>query len=129
MEREDVHDDGTEDEQAEVARARDGDEDAAEHFQHLDEGQVARGAEGGHEVGRRRAFRRGRRGDELEQDDDAGGGEEKAEKDAGSDGDVFQEFVHGWKGELTNILIQSGHRMQTAELFQDGTELNSPVPR
>lgn len=90
---EDVEDDGAEDEEAEVAQAGDGDEEAADDFEGFDHGEVAGGLEGGPEVGPGGARRRGGRGGaDLEEIHRAGGDEEEAEQTARNVGRVF----HGW---------------------------------
>ena len=77
MESEDVQDDRSEHEQTEVARFRDGDEDAAEDFADFDEGHETRRADGAEEECRWRSLwwstaHRDEVQEEIETEDDEG---------------------------------------------------------
>ena len=86
MEDENVDEDGTETEQAEIARFRHPDEDAAEELDHFDEGHVAGRSEGGEEARCRRAHRNLWHGSESEEDDAGGHNEEESEEGSSNDG-------------------------------------------
>jgi len=89
MEGEDVNENRPEYQEAEIASAGNGDEDRANEFKHFDELEVTRGTHSAHVQCDRRAFLHRLRRDEIEQDDNAGHGEEQAEEDSGDGGRVF----------------------------------------
>ena len=89
VERDDVHDDRAEQQQADVAQARNHHHDAAGELEHFHELHVARRDERRHEICGGRAFRHFRDGDEVEQDGDARRQEAKPEQDARDAGQIF----------------------------------------
>lgn len=90
VERENVDDDGAENEEAGAACFGDRDEDPAKNFEGFDEGEIASGAEGEEESGHGRAFRGRRRGGcQVKKHDDASHNEEQAKQSTGDDSSDF----------------------------------------
>lgn len=86
---EDIHDDGAEDEKPEISRAGDGDQNAAEEFQHFDKSQIAGRPESGKKRRGGTALREFRFGRQSEEHDRGGHDEKKPEQDSGDGREKF----------------------------------------
>ncbi len=97
MEGEDIQNDGTEHQQAQIPRAGNGDEEAADQFADFHEREVAGGREGRHEMSRRRALSR-RFGSRTEVEKHHHGGADKQQpKDGTGNGrDMFHRSIRLW---------------------------------
>ena len=124
----DVHDDRSEHEQAEVPRARHRHQQSADDLEHLHESHITGRPESGREVGGRTALRQRWHRRELQQDDQSRGDEQKAEQCAGDGGEMFHERISKLRRQRRKLIRGDAPALVEAHPLVRFAVRDGPVP-